>query len=327
MRNLILLISAFLVMLVIGCNSDDISPEPPSPPPQEPDTSWSIASSIPEPLQEFHAAVLDEMIYIAGGIDGNNEDSNRAYRFDPESDTWERIADLPSARHHMPLVVANDSLYAIGGLITVSDGFSAANNLWLYDVENDEWLSRASLPQSRGACAVGVVDDKIIVVGGFGQAQMLLRPTVIYDPETDAWTTGADIPTRRDHLVAAAVDGIVYAIGGRFISLSPVTDTVEAYNPETDEWTTVSSMQTGRAGLGGTVYDGKIYTYGGETHAVTNNNHEVYDPAADTWETLSPMPEPRHGMGVAEVNGKIYVIGGGPTVGFSQSATVQVFEP
>ena len=55
--------------------------------------------------------------------------------------------------------------------------------------------------------------------------------------------------------------------------------------------------------------------------------HAAYDPVANLWEDLPPMPEGRHGAGVAAVGGRIYVIGGGPSTGFSQSTTVQVFTP
>src|SRR5688572_15681826 len=77
--------------------------------------SWSTAARLPQPLQEMSAAVLRGKIYLAGGINSSNEAAKVAFRYDPGTDRWERIADLPVERHHMPLVVVNDSLYAIGG--------------------------------------------------------------------------------------------------------------------------------------------------------------------------------------------------------------------
>jgi N-acetylneuraminic acid mutarotase len=271
--------------------------------------------------------VLDGWIYIAGGIGENNADSDRAYRYDPESDRWERIADLPFPHHHMPLAVANDSLYAIGGLRTVQGGFEPARHLWLYDVDADRWVGRAGLLNSRGASAVGVVGGKLVVVGGYGFDAELVEPVDIYDPATNSWSAGADIPTPRDHLTAAAVDGIVYAIGGRRVSVDAVVDAVEAYDLETDEWTTRSPMPTRRAGLGSTASGGRVYVYGGEEFGAAFRTHAAYDPSNDTWESLPRMLEGRHGAGVAAVGGRIFVIGGGPDTGFSQSTTVQVFTP
>lgn len=317
-----------VTVVLAACDSGSSSTPPPPPPPPEPDPRWSTAAPLPVPLQEFHAAVLDGRIYIAGGIGTGNADSDRAYRYDPERNSWDRVADLPERRHHMPLAVANDTLYAIGGFITEGGQFLGRNNLWLYDVENDAWVDRPVLPHARGASAVGVVDGKLIVAGGYGFGTELIAPVAIYDPAVNAWSNGAPIPTPRDHLTAAAVDGIVYAIGGRQISLGDRTGVVEAYDPEADEWTSLGTMPTRRAGLGGVAMDGRIYTYGGEgTTGSADAHHEVYDPAEGAWEILPPLPEGRHGMGVAAVDGRIFVIGGGPQTGFSQSATVQVFTP
>src|SRR2546426_11740927 len=90
---------------------------------------WSTAVSLPERLQELHAAVLHGKIYVAGGIDSANTAVARAYRYDPAGNRWERIADLPGARHHMPLAAAGDTLYAIGGL---PGGFRPRAGVWRY---------------------------------------------------------------------------------------------------------------------------------------------------------------------------------------------------
>ena len=115
---------------------------------------WTEAAAIPEPLQELHAAVLHGRIYIAGGFDADDATSTAAYRYDTVGDRWAPIRDLPQARHHMPLAVAADSLYAVGGL--GPSGFGPVSTLWLYDEANDRWLDRAPLPEPRGASAVGV---------------------------------------------------------------------------------------------------------------------------------------------------------------------------
>src|ERR1700712_1392260 len=77
--------------------------------------SWAPSAPIPERLQEEHGTLLAGKIYIAGGIDSTNQTTKVAYRYDPRRNAWERIADLPEPRHHMPLVVLNDTMYAIGG--------------------------------------------------------------------------------------------------------------------------------------------------------------------------------------------------------------------
>jgi N-acetylneuraminic acid mutarotase len=76
---------------------------------------WTPGPPLPEAVQELHAAVHRGSIYVAGGIAGGSTVTARTYRLDSAGTAWARVADLPAPRHHMPLVVAADSLYAVGG--------------------------------------------------------------------------------------------------------------------------------------------------------------------------------------------------------------------
>src|SRR2546427_1091371 len=194
-----------------------------------PQCLWSPPAPPPEPIQELSAAVLHGKIYIAGGFDRSGKPIAKAFRFDPAADRWERIGDLPAPRHHMPLAVAGDTLYAVGGLAEAT--FVPENTLWIYREDLNRWEPRAQLPSPRGASGVGVVNGKLVLVGGWGLGRKLADSSAIYDPATNRWTNAAPIPTPRDHLTAAAVGGLVYAIGGRPFNPDPNHDLVEASDP------------------------------------------------------------------------------------------------
>src|SRR5207302_162020 len=97
------------------------------------------------------------------------------------------------------------------------------------------WSTASPLPAPRGASGVGVVNGKLILVGGWGLGRKLVDSSAIYDPATNRWHNVAPIPTPRDHLTAAAVGGIVYAIGGRPFNPDHNYDLVEAYDPARSE--------------------------------------------------------------------------------------------
>lgn len=286
---------------------------------------WAQGPALPEPIQEIYAAVLHGRIYVAGGIRAPNIISDAVYRLDPASRRWEVAAKLPDARHHMPLAVVGDSLYAIGGL--GPNGMMAAGTLWLYDERNDRWLDRAPLPEPRGASAVGVVDQRIFVVGGFGTGQRLLDSIAIYEPVTNRWRHGAPMPTPRDHLAAVVIAGKVYATGGRPLDRGRNFKVLEAYDPATNTWTRLTPMPTARGGLAAVALDHRIYTYGGETKRKVFSEQEVYDMTADSWSPAPPLPTPRHGLAAAVLGNRIYVIGGGPHAGLAQSEVVEVYAP
>ncbi len=287
------------------------------------DGSWTRAASVPVRVQELHAAVLAGRIYVAGGFDSTNQATRAAFRYDPALDRWEPVADLPEARHHMPLVTVGDSLYAVGGLGPGS--FAGTANLWLYRADLNMWQDRAALPLGgRGASAAVAVNGKIIVVGGLGPTQAHVDSTAIYDPAVDTWDLGAPIPTLRDHLTAQAVGGVVYAIGGR---AGANYDRVDAYDVAADRWSTVAAMPSRRGGLGSAVINGRIHTLGGETSSDVFSNHEVYDPATNAWTIAPRMPTARHGLAVTAVGNRLYAIAGGPLAGFAQTDVVETFSP
>src|SRR5881296_1091175 len=221
---------------------------------------------------ELSAAALDGKIYVAGGIDRSNHPTAAAFRYDPATNRWERIADLPAPRHHMPLAVAGDTLYAVGGLSGQS--FIPERTLWAYREDVNRWEARAPLPAPRGASGAAAVDGRLVVVGGWGAGRRLVDSTAIYDPAANRWRNAAPIPTPRDHLAAAAITGIVYAIGGRPLDPDRNYDVVEAYDPATDRWTTKAPMPSRRGGLAAAVLDGSIHTVGGETRRAVFANHE-----------------------------------------------------
>src|SRR2546427_7357447 len=77
-----------------------------------------------------------------------------AFRYDPAANRWERIADLPAPRHHMPLAVVGDTLYAVGGLAEPS--FGPGGTWWRFGGDRTRWERCAPLPAPRGPSAGGV---------------------------------------------------------------------------------------------------------------------------------------------------------------------------
>src|SRR4051812_31757363 len=91
---------------------------------------WSTSAPIPERIQEHHGILYRGKIYIAGGLDSTGATTKVTYRYDPKANTWERLADLPEPRHHMPLLVLNDTLYAVGGFDELR--FTPKATMWIY---------------------------------------------------------------------------------------------------------------------------------------------------------------------------------------------------
>ena len=258
-------------------------------------------------------------------------------------DTWERKADMPTARAGFGTTAVNGRIYAIGGFgpnrVGTLTNFSTVE---AYDTMTDTWTRKADMPTARDLFSTIAAGGKIYVIGGVIEGTLEVLSTVeVYDPTTDSWETKADIPTRRFALATAVVGGKIYVIGGVDIpdgkaENDPLKDlsTVEVYDPRTDTWERRTDMPTARGFLANNapVVSGKIHVIGGWQNGVRLFEEfgiatvEVYDPATDTWGQRADMPTPRGAFGISKVDGKIYVIGGGSSRS-SELQTVEMYDP
>jgi N-acetylneuraminic acid mutarotase len=98
-------------------------------------------------------AALEGKLYAAGGNDGTKRLSS-AERYDPKTNTWEKIADMTTIRAPVGLVAMGGQLYAVGG----SDGTSKLASVERYDVMANKWeLLSASLGSKRSAHGIAAL--------------------------------------------------------------------------------------------------------------------------------------------------------------------------
>lgn len=62
----------------------------------------------------FGAAVLNGVIYVAGGYN-SSKTLNNVERYDDTRDEWLPTTPMIEARHYLALAAANGFLYALGG--------------------------------------------------------------------------------------------------------------------------------------------------------------------------------------------------------------------
>src|SRR6185312_89982 len=149
------------------------------------------------------------------------------------------------------------------------------------------------LKYARAAAAAAVVGDKLVVVGGQNDKQ-LVKPTEVFDGES--WSQVADMPTPREHL-AAVSDGVyVYAVGGRNLSADENSPALQRFNPASGTWDDLPDMPTPRGSYGAAIIDGRIVVVGGEEPTRVLATVEMYDISNRKWSTLAPINTPVHGQ-------------------------------
>ena len=196
----------------------------------------------------------------------------------PETDEWTFVTELPGPRAAHAMVAIDDQLYIIGGV-------GPSTQLWVYDIEADDWdLSRAEMPTLREHLTAVMLDGKLYVIGGRWRDNV--GTLEVYDPEADEWTELTQMSTPRGGLTAAVLAGRIHVTGGEAFSPLVTFAEHEVYDPETDTWLVYPDMPTARHGLTSAAVDDVWYVIGGATGAAGRTTRtltgavEIFTPAS-----------------------------------------------
>jgi serine/threonine protein kinase/N-acetylneuraminic acid mutarotase len=268
----------------------------------QPASAWRSLPDAPSPRLMMAWTVLDDKIYIAGGMT-HGDTLQLVQSYDPQTRAWQAQPPLPTPLHHATATTYRGEMVVIGG---ATDELANASNK-VYALRGGTWVELPSLTHARAASAAAVVGDKLVVTGG-QNAKQLVAQTEVFDGQS--WKDAADLPTPREHLAAVSDGTYVYTVGGRFLSADKNSAAFERFDPQSGQWTKLVDMPTPRGSYGAAFIDGRIVALGGEEPTQVLATAEMYDIAEGKWIALPPMPTARHGEAVAAVGNTVYAIGG-----------------
>ncbi len=313
---------------------------------------WTAGPALPIRVQEIYPAVLDGVLYVAGGLspdegDGEIGISDRVFALEPGAQSWRERARLPVPIHHPNLVGLEREVYAIGGFTAGNGGaWTMSSAVRVYNPSRDRWSRGPDLPTPYAETVCAAIDGRIHVVTGRRPAGASnsewphhadTNAHIVLDAASGNWTTAAPAPTARNSAAGAIVEGRLHVIGGRTVS-GGNTAVHEVYDPGGDRWETAAPLpepETGPRGAGGlaaAVLNGEIYVFGGEWFGSTGGGVYAqvwtYDRQGDAWREAGRMPTPRHGLGAVTLDNQIWTIAGAAQAGGNAtSAAVEVFAP
>lgn len=138
-------------------------------------TGWVDLSDIPSGPSQYHGAVaVGEVIYLLGGVGSVGEILRDLRAFNTTSNTWSIKKPCPIAMHRPNVGTVNGKIYVLGALLPT---YRPTGKCWVYDPAVDLWEELAGMggDQARGAAAVGVNGQQIIIAGGFQGFQVSER--------------------------------------------------------------------------------------------------------------------------------------------------------
>jgi N-acetylneuraminic acid mutarotase len=135
---------------------------------------WRTGATIPPDRRRGGAgtAVHNGLIYMVCGIQDGHRGGHVPWLdvYNPETNTWEQLADAPRSRDHFQAAIHGNKLYALAGRTTIAATNPFANTIGevdVFDLASGRWSTLPdTLPTLRAGNAAMTLGDEILVVGG-----------------------------------------------------------------------------------------------------------------------------------------------------------------
>jgi N-acetylneuraminic acid mutarotase len=142
---------------------------------------WVSKAPIPNAVTHPGSAVLNGKIYQFGGqkgVDANSTYQKTNYVYDPATDKWTRLADMPTTLSHISesALVRNGKIIVFGGETKYD---TATNAVYEYDPGLNQWKSLTPLPKALGSSGAGLFNGGNTVVFSTGLAHGFWADTFI----------------------------------------------------------------------------------------------------------------------------------------------------
>lgn len=288
-----------------------------------PSVSAKQVDTLPEATSSFGSAVADGWLYIYGGhiapthVYSTEAVSGRFHRMRVDGQGgWEELPSGPGLQG-MNIAAHNGMIYRIGGMAPrnspdqPTDNRSVAENA-RFNPKTMQWEELPPLPEPRSSHDVVVLDDQLLVVGGWTMqegdeawAETTLTMDLTKKPKKMRWNS-IPTPFRRRALMAAAYDDKMYVVGG-FTDDNQVQRTVSIYDPQTQQWSEGPELPEGNPTAGFApavgVHAGRLYV------SVSDGTLWRLSAAGDNWE-MAGASTPRLAHRLASDGERVLILGG-----------------
>lgn len=167
--------------------------------------SISYTTEHPNPSRAAGIATWNGKIYAFGGSFRPNTYSNKLYEFDPGTEQWKALVNMPFAAETKGEIV-NGKLYVFGGY-----NGKPLNKMAIYDIASDTWEESIEMPVAVSAHATAIIGDKIYLIGDYTNLTSLIK----FETADKSFKVLFDHNLNpRRHCAAEGLNGRLYVMGG-----------------------------------------------------------------------------------------------------------------
>jgi hypothetical protein len=175
-------------------------------------TNWTSRASMPTARSAGAAAVIGNLIYVAGGRSLATAQDFAVY--DVVSNQWTTLPAMPTGRNHLAAATIDGRIYVAGGRLGAGFDSEMTASLEMYDPVARTWTAQASLPAPRGGCNGIAVEGCFFVFGGEGP-NGVFNSHEMYVASMNRWFRLEPLPTAVHGVTGSAfINGWIHLPGG-----------------------------------------------------------------------------------------------------------------
>ncbi|MEO6096575.1 MAG: hypothetical protein ABIW76_13055 [Fibrobacteria bacterium] len=216
------------------------------------DPRTGIWSDIATPTRGTYVGVISDKIALFGSQSGRAFIWTNLY--DPKSDDWTRIMNVPGRQDIGAVGVASDSTRLL---------VAGSNEFYEFTTAAQVWTAKPAPPVSSTYPALAICNGKAYIFGSRSEGDMM--DNYVFEPGLNAWVKKASLPKYLGRPWAVTLGDAIYVGCNRFMY---------RYDPALDSWTQKSPSLTDASDQSAAVIGGKIYLLGDE-------GMQIYNPEWD----------------------------------------------
>jgi hypothetical protein len=275
-----------------------------------PPGNWASRAAYPVRASAAAGVAQGGMLYIFGGLTSGGGAINSAYKYDPNTNLWTQLADIPAARSDASAVSDGTYIYILNGM----NANVVQSTLWRYDPITNTYTSLALAPIATRSQEVVYQGGKLYRIAGCttGFCADVTASVDVYTTSTNSWApagTVADYPLATHDHSAVAYGGYTYGTGGD-------TDLGKTYryDPITNSWSdsAVTDLSIPRYAAVTGILNGRWLLAGGSDRSYYSNTAVALSLSNPTegWMSLPDMGIYRAGQAGGTIGTSFHAVGG-----------------
>ncbi|VDK86453.1 unnamed protein product [Litomosoides sigmodontis] len=167
-----------------------------------PRNQWHRIAEMSVRRSDGHCVIMKNVAYAIGGFDGMNCHSSVEY-YEPQRDRWFIMSSNMTSRR------SGVGAATLEGVVFICGGFDGTNRLQtceFIDAREGKWHCLRSMNRPRSNFGIEVLNNQVVVAGGYGGMVGTIGETEAYDFRSNNWIELPTMSLRRSALYLTRVD-------------------------------------------------------------------------------------------------------------------------